>query len=99
MPDTLDSLRVVPVARQHDAMPDTGDFFLAMAQLTFWILAFQFTVSVCAGVVFWQPDKWITGPAKAVDSPPLKEKDRSKAGEEKGEEDRAEEVHKDHEPL
>ena len=86
MPDTLDSLRVVPVARQHDAMPDTGDFFLAMAQLTFWILAFQFTVSVCAGVVFWNPDKWITGPKKAVDSPPLKEKDRSGAGEEKEEE-------------
>ena len=79
----LDALRV---ARQRDVMPDTGDFFVALAQLIFWILAFQFTVSVCAGVVFWQPDKWLTGTAKAVDAPALEDKDRSKNGEEKGEE-------------
>lgn len=79
----LDALRV---ARQRDVMPDTGDFFVALAQLAFWILAFQFTVSVCAGVVFWQPEKWLTGRAKAVDAPALEDKDRSKNGEEKGEE-------------
>ena len=63
--DTI--LRVAETVDQ----PDTGDFLLAMAQLAVWVLVFQFTVSVCAGVVFWQPDKLLTGSARGLDEPAL----------------------------
>ena len=36
--------------------PDTGDFLLAMAQLAVWLMIFQFSVSLCAGVMFWKPE-------------------------------------------
>ena len=63
--DTL--LRVAESVGQ----PDTGDFLLAIAQLGVWMLVFQFAVSVCAGVVFWQPNKLLTGSARGLDEPAL----------------------------
>ena len=78
----LDALTKLRVAESL-AQPDTGDFLVAMAQLAVWILAFQFSVSVCAGVVFWQPDQLITGTARRVDAPALDDKDKTpKGGEE-----------------
>jgi len=64
---TLIRLRVAEAVDQ----PDTGDFILAIAQLAVWLLVFQFTVSVCAGVIFWKPDKLITGSARRLDEPAL----------------------------
>jgi len=79
----LDSLQRLDILhRDSGEQPDTGDFILAMTQLAVWILAFQFAVSVCAGVVFWQPDKLITGTARPLGESALTDKQKNKIGEE-----------------